>query len=317
MNVLVISPGADTGGQGYRIKKAFDKFGGPDWHVRAVHAQDNYIRYPFDIKWTTQAQVKELYDWADVVHHKNRLDAYVTFDRDQMKPTVSHHQGTRLRDNVKAVRREDRSIGALPVVSTIDLLGCYPEAIWLPSPYDMEFLQTYRQKNRRISIRICQSPTNRRVKSTERVLDVVNELSTRHDIRFDLVEQVEWKVALSRKGHCDIFVDQFHLGYGNNAIEAWAMGIPVVAGVDDPEIRQRMMDTWGEIPFYEASEETLETRLEELILNAELRAIWGERGQEHVMKFHEESKVVEVLKTLWSSVPPSKGVREARLAMVR
>lgn len=317
MNVLVLSPGADTGGQGYRIKKAFDKFGGPDWSVRAMHASDNYIKYPYDVKWTSQAQAKELYDWADVVHHNNRLDAYVLLDQGQLKATVTHHHGTRLRDNCKVVRREDRSVGAVPMVSTIDLQKCYPEAVWLPAPFDIEFLQHYRQKNRRVFIRICQAPTNRRAKSTERVLEVVDRLSRRHDIRMDLVEQVEWKVALSRKGHCDIFIDQFQLGYGNNAIEAWAMGIPVISGVSDEETRTRMIDTWGELPFYETSEANLEQRLEELILNAELRSIWGEKGQAHVMKWHEESQVVELLKQTWSGVPASRGAHDAKLAAVR
>ena len=61
-----------------------------------------------------------------------------------------------------------------------------------------------------------------------------------------------------RKGRADVFVDQMILGYGCNAIEAWGMGIPVIAGVDPekaPSIimqtipldtRDRMLQLWGD-----------------------------------------------------------------------
>lgn len=316
MNIVVISPGADTGGQGYRIKQSFERYGANDFKVRAVHAKDNYIKYPSDV-FMTKKIVQELYDWADVVHFKNRLDLYPIYDRGQKKPVVIHHQGTRLRDNAKACQIEDRSVGAVPLVSTVDLLEVYPEAVWLPAPADIDFLAGYRIKRSREEVRICQAPTARKIKSTDLLISTVNELSKRRPILLDIVEGLPWKVALSRKGRCDIFVDQLILGYGNNAIEAWAMGLPVVAGVRSPWVREKMIEVWGQLPFYEANESNLEEKLEDLIKSPELREEYGARGLAHVQRFHSDLKVFEFLKDLYPKVPRSLGPAGVKLAGVR
>ena len=310
MNIFVLSPGQDTGGQGGRIKTAFDRHA-PGWAVRAMRGKNNYLAYPRDLEWD-EAKALELYEWADVVHHKNALTAYARLDRNLCKPTVIHHHGTRLRDNAEAVWREAESIGAVQVTSTVDLLESAPGAEWLPAPFDLEALGQYRNPKRGSTVRIAHAPTNRRIKSTARVLNVLDSLSRRYDIEFDLIENYPWKVCLARKGRAHIFIDQLVLGYGNNAIEAWAMGIPVIAGVASPTVRARMVDTWGELPFYEATAKTLEARLAELIESEELRDEWGARGQAHAERWHEEGRVVEQLKDIYRSAPPSKGVKAFR-----
>ena len=316
MNVLVLSPGADTGGQGYRIKKAFEGVEG--YSVKAVHGKETYIKYPSDIFWSKDLNIQELYDWADVVHHKNRLDTYVRLDGSQKKPTVIHHQGTRLRTNVASVRREDSSIGAYALVSTVDLLECYPEATWLPAPLNVDSVAKYRITRERPDIRICQCPTNRVVKSTDVVLAAIDRLTKgRGGLLFDLVENVEWRVALSRKGRCDIFVDQLHLGYGNNAIEAWAMGLPVISGVESQQTREKMLELWGELPFYEANVDNFEEKLMDMVNSPKLRLEYGAKGLAHVKKFHSEENVVRILKEVYENAESSFGVNKAKLALVR
>jgi hypothetical protein len=312
MRVFVISPGRDTGGQGVRIKQAFDRHA-PGWEVRAMHSKDTYIRYPTDLYWDKQEAVR-LYEWADVVHHKNRLDAYAWFDGGQRKPTIIHHQGTRLRTNAAAVFREGRSIGAVQLVSTVDLQTCAPSAGWLPSPYPLDEIAAYRRDRANRRVRIVHSPTNRRAKGTPDILKALDQLSRRFSIEVDLVENVPWKVCLSRKGRADIFIDQLTLGYGNNAIEAWAMGVPVVSGVEDPVVRDHMLATWGELPFVEATRDTLVDVLAPLIRSAELREEWGARGRAHVEKYHEEAAVVARLQDIYRSAKRTRGPERLVLA---
>jgi hypothetical protein len=94
------------------------------------------------------------------------------------------------------------------------------------------------------------------------------------------------------------------------------MGIPVIAGVNPSEavgvsktyarrIKWRMRQVWGELPFLEASERTLEARLEALIRDPELRTKWGAKGRAHVERFHDESKVVAQLQDIYRSAPAS------------
>lgn len=77
------------------------------------------------------------------------------------------------------------------------------------------------------------------------------------------------------------------------------MGIPVIAGVTDPQTRRRMLATFGELPFVEATPETLPTRLAEFVSSEDMRREWGERGRAHVERFHSQRAVVERLETIY------------------
>ena len=80
--VLILAPGADTGGGAIKIKQAFDRHM-PDWEVRAVRRTDNYLRYPADLVWSPgrslPAAVLEAWEAADLVHMVNneRLSRYL------------------------------------------------------------------------------------------------------------------------------------------------------------------------------------------------------------------------------------------------
>ncbi|MGK2898620.1 MAG: glycosyltransferase [Burkholderiaceae bacterium] len=312
MNVFVLSTGSDTGGQGARIAKAFRRHA-PGWNVRAMHPSANYLGYPADLPWDKD-EAQRLYDAADVVHHQNQLHGYQMFERGHT-PAVMHHHGSRLRNNAVEVRREARSIGAVSMVSTVDLLQCAPAgAAWLPSPFELDELAAYRRPRRKGPLVIAHAPTNREIKSTDVVIAAVERLQASYDVELDLIEGVPWKVCLDRKGRADILVDQLVLGYGNNAIEAMAMSIPVVCGIADPQVRSRAQATWGADPFYAAAVDDLQWRLEELIRSTELREEYGARGRAHVERFHAAADVVEQLKAVYAAAPPSRGVGRLRLA---
>lgn len=278
-----------------------------------MHVTNTYLSYGRDLAWSRE-EAQRLYDEADVVHHKNQLDGYAWFDNGQRKPAVLHHHGSRLRNNARGVATEAKSVGATNLVSTVDLELSLPGAEWCPSPFDLEELARYRGRPARI-LRIAQAPTNRQIKSTALVLRTLDRLSHRYSFEFDLIENVPWRACLSRKAKADIFIDQLVLGYGNNAIEAWAMGIPVVAGVERADVRARMLERWGDLPFYEAGPEDLESRLAELILSKSLREEWGERGRAHVQRWHDEINVVERLKDVYGSAKRSSG--SVRLHTIR
>lgn len=313
MNVLVLSPGADTGGQGYRIAAAFGRHR-PRWNVRAIHATDNYIKYPRDLMWE-RGDVLRRYRDADVVHWKNGVTLYPQYDQGLKKPTIVHHHGSRLRTAPKEVHREAASVGAVELVSTVDLLLDAPGSIWLPAPFDLQEMAKYRRTRPNPRVRIVHAPTNRRIKGTSLLLEACNSLARRKvEFELDIVENVSWSACLTRKGRADIYVDQLYLGYGNNAVEAWAMGIPVVAGVMDADVRALMLDTWGELPFVEASPNTLEAVLERLIIDASWRLAAGEMGLRHVQKYHDERVVVDQLEGIYRAAPPSKGAKFVRPA---
>jgi glycosyltransferase involved in cell wall biosynthesis len=148
-------------------------------------------------------------------------------------------------------------------------------------------------------ILISHAPTNRQVKSTQEFLAAVKRLQDEgYPVDLDLIEHRPWKECLERKAKADIYFDQVILGYGCNAIEAWGMGIPVVAGAQD-ETLDEMERRFGHLPFYHATEETIYEALRELVEDPELRQRYGQIGNEYVRKYHDEPVVVEQLKGLY------------------
>jgi hypothetical protein len=159
----------------------------------------------------------------------------------------------------------------------------------------------------------------RSLKSTEALIDAVLALKDEGlAVELDLIERTTWAECLRRKATADIYFDQLYLGYGCNAIEAWGMGLPVIAGLDPdraaevnhpiPETtRARMLHEWGSMPFYETTEAALLDSLRDLVKSAELRAEWALRGMAHVARFHGQLPALERLIEMYQR---TVGVRE-------
>jgi len=307
MRVLIFSAGADTGGQGERIRQGFAEHQ-PDWHVDALALADKYMAYPAQFTGPAHSRVvraRELYDAADVVHLRLTLGAWEKMDRGQGKPVVLHHHGTIFRGNSFAIAQYAQRIGAVQVASTIDLTMLAPGVAWLPAPLDFAPLRALRDSVYKPSdrIRIAHAPTNRNAKHTNVLAAAVKMLAREHPVDLDIIENVTWAQCLARKAQADIFYDQLNYGYGNNAVEAWAMGMPVLSGVGNPNVQRAMIVEWGRIPFVEASAATLADQLRALILSRDMRAEYAAIGAEHVERFHSAARVVAQLADIYRSAP--------------
>src|SRR5690606_30034247 len=97
-----------------------------------------------------------------------------------------------------------------------------------------------------------------------------------------LIERRSWAECLAIKGTCDVLFDPVILGYGNNAIEAGGMGIPVIAG-PAPSTLARMRDTLGTLPFLGTGEGGPADRSEYALLGAAHAARWHD-GTETVAR---------------------------------
>lgn len=301
IRVLNLSAGGDTGGQGIRTKRAFDRHSA--FPYRSVVASVR-LGYPTDLlvgRNIDRRGVEGLWEKADVIHVRTHLRPWSRLHRARPRPVVLHHHGTMFRADPIELDRQADAIGAVQIVSTIDLLGLARNLVWLPAPYDLAELAAIRKREHRPSkrIRIAHAPTNRVVKSTAVVIEAVARLAERYPIDFDLIEDVPWAECLARKARADIYVDQLHLGYGCNSIEAWGMGMPVVAGIEDPAVRERMVDMLGEVPFHEATVHDLVDRLEELVADPALRRRAARRGTAYVRRWHDDERVVRQLEGLY------------------
>jgi hypothetical protein len=224
-----------------------------------------------------------------VIHHRQM---FVT----DAKPAVIQHHGTYFRDNHKRLIREQRSRKAIGLASTLDLWAMYPDDLeWLPAPYDGEWLRSFRKPSDVLTI--AHAPTNREIKGTAAFLAACERLSRQVEVRVVLIENRAWDECLRLKGQADIYYDQTELGYGNNAIESWGMGIPVIAGAADATLET--MSNRFPLPFYSATESTLYHVLLDLASSQVKRDYWARRGAEHFARFHDDRVVVPQLQDIY------------------
>lgn len=296
--VLILSNWEDCGGIQIALKHALEKH--TDWTVRSVTRHQNYIEYEQDIFWPTGEFLNDdlltLFAEADVVHVMERWQAVSMFPNWQAKPMVFHSHGTEFRvDRTAEILRTTKEYGVQHIVSTIDLTLLDPNAEWLPNPADLAHLAALRSLTKRRKLRIVHSPTNRTIKSTDDFLAATEGLN----VDVDLIEWTTYNDCLLRKAKADIFYDQLHIGYALSAIEAMAMGIPVVSGAFDFTILNLMQYTFGYLPFYLTDQSRLRSRIEDMVNDERLRRDFGELGRYHVNRWHDEAKVVARLAEIY------------------
>jgi hypothetical protein len=351
---FVFSTGADTAGCAVRIAQAFrgqEKSGiggacpelnpGFGWEVRSMVSSDNYIHYPIDLPYN-RSELLFHYDAADLVHMNSTLAGHHWYDRGQGKPTIIMHHGfhyDHFSQTIHEVVAEAAEIGATQVGSTVNLELLAPlgppgptSVTWTPTPYNLPTLadmrRTLYQPHPAGLIRVAHAPTDRAVKSTEAFISAMSSLKSRgFPVEMVLIERQTWAETMQTKAKsAEILVDQLNLGYGCNAIEAWALGIPVIGAVNaHPDWRAHMQARFGleesptGLPMLETDENGLEKAIATLVMSEAARFAWATIGRAHVERHHSEVAVVKLLSSIYdevrargtrpSEIPPRRGLK--------
>jgi hypothetical protein len=316
MRILNLSLGQDTGGQQMRLARAWRRYFPQDTYTSVTSTHTFYeIEHKLDKAWVAN----DLWPNADLIHQNNDLNFAVSrFPKrslDLDKPMAIHHHGTMYRTRPDYHLAAQEKYRATSLCSTVDLWAIAPnKSTWLPQAYEPEELMDYRNRfydPKDGVLRIAHAPTNRVIKSTralERAVQKLKWLGAK--VQLDVIEKVSNVKCLERKAQADVFVDQLLLGYGCNAIEAWGMGIPVIAGVQPDKcpamIRQaipidtleRMHEAWGTIPFPMTTEASLVSELGRM-LDPKYRELWASKGTDHFTRHHEASTVVHKLRAIY------------------
>lgn len=150
-----------------------------------------------------------------------------------------------------------------------DLLNILPEGSeFLPySHISLEdWLPRYTQNDRR-PLRIGHAPSHRRAKGTELILDALESLKCQgFEFELVLVEGLSNAEAKERYKTVDVLVDQLFAGwYGGLAVEAMALGKPVVVYIRDEDLRFIPPEMAGELPFIQATPDSIELVLKEVL----------------------------------------------------
>ena len=152
-------------------------------------------------------------------------------------------------------------------------------------------------------IRIVHAPSKRAIKGTEYVLKAFHSLQSRYDnLELVLVEGKTQQEALEIYKTADIVVDQLYAGtYGVFAIESMAMGKPVITYISE-EMKEKLPE---ELPIVSGNTHTIESAMETLICDGNLRRSIGIAAREYVENYHDYRYVACCLREIYygRSVP--------------
>ncbi|GBD94759.1 hypothetical protein BMS3Abin05_02371 [bacterium BMS3Abin05] len=153
---------------------------------------------------------------------------------------------------------------------------------------------TLRSETHPDKIRIGHAPSNRRAKGTDRILTALENLKRKFPVEIVLIEGLSHREALNRKRSCALFVDQIgDLGYGINALEALAMGIPTATS-----LVKGFAAVCPDHPFIDVTDQKIEEKLLPFLEDPDLRRRKGIEGRRWLEKYHDARNVVRKIHQL-------------------
>ncbi len=213
------------------------------------------------------------------------------------KPSVMHFLGSDIRGRPADELSWARHAGAT-VIGSYDAARWLPDAHVIPPGIDVSTIAPAPPSDSEHPV-VLHAPSSRSRKGTEQVVAAAELLG----LNLELVEGVDHRAAFERYRAADLVVDQLNAGwYGMFAIEAMALGKPVVAFLHE-EAARRTEEAFGlKVPIVHATKETLADVLRELVASPEeLRRI-GAASRAYVERVHDLSVVGQHLLDLYAGL---------------
>jgi len=213
------------------------------------------------------------------------------------KRSVMHFLGSDIRGKAPAELAWARRAGAR-VVGSYDAIRWVPDAHVIPPGLDVRAIEPTPPSARERPL-VLHAPSSRLRKGTEHVVAACAEL----DVALEIVEGLDHRAAFERYRRADIVVDQLNAGwYGVFAIEAMALGKPVVTFLHDEAVR-RTEEAFGvEVPIVNASKETLVAALRPLVESADERRRVGAASRAYVDAVHDLERMTDRLLELYAGL---------------
>ncbi len=116
-------------------------------------------------------------------------------------------------------------------------------------------------------LRIGHAPSHRGVKGTNLILEALDRLRLEgYFFDVDLIEGISQDEARKRFAKVDVVVDQLHAGwYGGVAVEAMALGKPVLVYIREDDLNFIPDQMRSELPFIQVTPETIQDGLRSVL----------------------------------------------------
>lgn len=213
------------------------------------------------------------------------------------KRSVMHFLGSDIRGRPPHELDWSRRAGAR-VVGSYDAARWVPDAHVIPPAIDVAAIEQSPPSERERPL-VLHAPSSRAKKGTEHVIAACAQLG----LELELVEGLDHREAFERYRAADIVVDQLQAGwYGVFAIEAMALGKPVVTFLHDEAVR-RTQEAFGvEVPVVSATKETLADVLRPLAESPEERRRIGAASRVYVERVHDLAPMTDRLLDLYAQL---------------
>jgi Glycosyl transferases group 1 len=211
------------------------------------------------------------------------------------KKSLYHFLGSDIRGRTPADLAYGKRADA-QVVGSYDAVRWVPDAEVIPPGLDLAAYSPVPPSDRGRPL-VVHAPSDRRRKGTEHVVRACAELG----VDLDVVERLPHEEARLRYERADIVVEQLNAGWhGVFALEAMALGKPVITYLKDDVVR-RTEEAFGvRVPIVSATKETLVERLRPLVDSPTERRRIGAESRAYVERVHDIDKVADRLLALYS-----------------
>jgi O-antigen/teichoic acid export membrane protein/glycosyltransferase involved in cell wall biosynthesis len=213
------------------------------------------------------------------------------------KKSVLHFLGSDIRGRSPEELSYSGSADA-QIVGSYDAIRWVPDAHVVPPGIDLRQFQPVPTSDRARPV-VVHAPSNRARKGTEHVIAACKEL----DVELEIVEGLHHEEARKRYERADIVVDQLNAGwYGLFAIEAMALGKPVVTALHEDAVARTESAFGVEVPLVNATADTLVDALRPLVDSPEERRRIGEASRRYVEEVHDADRNAEKLLEIYDEV---------------
>lgn len=148
-------------------------------------------------------------------------------------------------------------------------------------------------------LRIGHAPSHRGVKGTELIIDAAGRLKQAgYDFEFVLVEGLSNAEAKEVYKTVDVLVDQLFAGwYGGLAVEAMALGKPVVAYIRQEDLHFIPESMRNDLPIFQAEPNTIVDVLKEILVLPRSQLLEkAKQSRAYVEKWHDPVSIAKRIK---------------------
>jgi len=216
------------------------------------------------------------------------------------KAILHHHHGhPDFRSQPDKYHEKYHRLKRRALVSTPDLLKLLPEAAWQPNLVPINAPNYLpRSGERKNRLWLCQAPTRKDLKNTAEFEVIMASLERKYgNIEWVVIENTLHEECLRIKQVCDIHFDHMQGYYGVSSLESLSQGRPVIAGLDEWNLRFiKGFSGCEDVPWVIArNPNELEARLDKLIGDDALRNIVGMKSRRFMEQHWTEQQVLNIL----------------------